>query len=219
MCGRYTLSDPGTLLQEMNVDAQGGELTARFNIAPTQAVPAIRQDGEGSRVLSFLRWGLIPFWAKDLSIGNRMINARSETAAEKPSFRHAIKRRRCLLVTDGFYEWKKVQDGKQPIHIHRPDRRAFVFAGLWETWDRGTEPIESCTILTTRANDQVAQVHDRMPVILDGEARDFWLDPSVQDPSAFEPLFEPYTGELTFTAVSRLVNNPRNDSPQCLEPI
>ena len=219
MCGRYTLSDPGTLLEQMEVDADGADLVPRFNIAPTQGVPAIRQSHEGSRHLSLLRWGLIPFWAKDMSIGNRMINARSETAAEKPSFKHAIKRRRCLLVTDGFYEWKKVPGGKQPMHIHMPDRRPFVFAGLWERWDKGPEPIESCTILTTRAGEQVAPVHDRMPVILEGQARDAWLDPSIQDPAGFSPLFEPFSGELVLTPVSRLVNNPRNDSPQCIEPV
>jgi len=219
MCGRYTLSDPGTLLDQMEVHADGADLTPRFNMAPTQSVPSIRQGNDGVKHLSFLRWGLIPFWAKDPSIGNRMINARSETAAEKPSFKHAIKRRRCLLMADGFYEWQKVADGKQPIHIHMPDRRAFVLAGLWERWDRGPEPIESCTILTTRANEQVAEVHDRMPVILEGDARDVWLDGSIQDPASFEPLFEPFGSELSFTPVSRFVNNPRHDSPQCIEPI
>ena len=219
MCGRYTLSDPGQLLVDMNVDAHGAVLHPRFNIAPTQDVPVIRQADDGSRHLSFLRWGLIPFWAKDPSIGNRMINARSETAAEKPSFKHAMKRRRCLVMTDGFYEWKKVSGGKQPIHIHRPKREPFVFAGLWERWTRGDQPVESCTVLTTSPSPTVANVHDRMPVILDGDARDFWLDPSVQDPSAFEPLLGPYGGALELTPVSKLVNNPRNDSPECLTPL
>ena len=218
MCGRYTVSDPGQILTDLHVAGLDAPLVPRYNVAPTQNVPVIRQTAEGARRLGFLRWGLIPSWAKDPSIGNRMINARSETAAEKPSFRAAVKKRRCLLITDGFFEWKKVPGGKQPYHIHLPDRRPFVFAGLWERWSKGEQPIESCTILTTSPNPFMATIHDRMPVILDGEARDFWLDPSIDDGSAFEPVLRPYDGELAATAVSRLVNNPRHDSPDCLTP-
>ncbi|MEM9597648.1 MAG: SOS response-associated peptidase [Acidobacteriota bacterium] len=221
MCGRYTLTDPGDLLQELQVqDDGGGELPARYNIAPTQSVPAIRQGVDGARRLGFLHWGLIPFWAKDRSIGNRMINARSETAAEKPSFRSAFKSRRCLIPADGFYEWKKVSGGKQPFHIHRPGRRPFVFAGLWERWDKGEAPIESCTVLTTAPNDRVAEVHDRMPVILRDGARDLWLDPDVRDRDLLESVLKSVPEEyLELTPVSRLVNNPRNDVVGCLDPV
>ncbi|MEM6793652.1 MAG: SOS response-associated peptidase [Acidobacteriota bacterium] len=217
MCGRYTLTEPGQLLDELAVPAAGGaELPPRYNIAPTQGVAAVRQEEAGPRRLDLYRWGLVPFWADDLKIGNRLINARSETAATKPSFRHAWKRRRCLILTDGFYEWRKVEGGKQPIHIHRPERRGFTFAGLWEVWKKGDEPVESCTILTTEANEQIRRVHHRMPVILSGEARDRWLDPA-SDPAALQELMGPADLELELTPVSRLVNSPRNDTPRCLE--
>lgn len=219
MCGRYTVSNPDQILVDLQVETFGMELVPRYNVAPTQDVPVIRQAPDGARHLGFLRWGLIPFWAKDPSIGNRMINARSETVAEKPSFRHAVKRRRCLMITDGFFEWQKVDGGKQPIYIHRPDRRPFVFAGLWERWSKGEQPIESCTILTTSPNAVMEPVHNRMPVILDGEARDFWLDPSIEDAAAFEPVLKPYEGALALTPVSRFVNNPRNDSTECIVPV
>ncbi|MEM8998009.1 MAG: SOS response-associated peptidase [Acidobacteriota bacterium] len=266
MCGRYTLSDTGQLLEEVLVDLEveatsigaaaldlappaeraaaeassgllpfdgpgdgadptdGAEslVPPRFNIAPTQSVAAVREEGDGGRRLVALRWGLVPFWADDLKIGNRMINARSETAATKPSFRSAYKRRRCLLLTDGFYEWKKLDGAKQPIHIHRPGRRPFTFAGLWERWSKGEADgqaaVESCTILTTAANDTVRDVHDRMPVILDGDARRAWLDLST-DPTSLQELLRPYDGALELTPVSKLVNSPRNDTPRCLDPV
>ena len=233
MCGRYTLSDTGDLIQELAVAEPGGDsefLKPRFNIAPTQAVAAVRQDVEG-RWLGALHWGLVPFWAKDKSIGNRMINARSETAAKKPAFRNAWKKRRCLILTDGFYEWKKIDGGKQPFYIHLEDRRPFVFAGLWESWtdksvseeDEATpaEPtvLESCTILTTSANQDIEPLHHRMPVILEGEARDRWLDPD-SDPDSLHSIVGPApTGLLSYLPVSRLVNNPRNDVARCLEPV
>lgn len=218
MCGRYTVSDPGQIIEDLQVDTLGATLEPRYNVAPTQDVPVIRQTPAGERHLGFLRWGLIPFWAKDPSIGNRLINARSETVTEKPSFRAAVKKRRCLVITDGFYEWKKVPGGKQPYHIHMPDRRPFAVAGLWERWSKGEHPIESCTLLTTEPNAVMADIHNRMPVILEGEAREFWLDPSITDGDAFEPILKPFDGELVPTPVSRLVNNPRNDSPECVIP-
>ena len=220
MCGRYTLSDPGDLLLELDVVSHL-PIEPRYNIAPTQAVLAIRgQDADPRPQAVQLRWGLVPYWAKDPSIGNRMINARSETAAEKPSFKQALKKRRCLIPTDGFYEWVKVGKAKQPYHIHLPQRRPFVFAGLWERWTRGPEPLETCTILTTAANDDVRPVHDRMPVILEGEARLAWLDPELQDSELLTSMLGPLpAGRLQLTAVSTLVNNPRNDSAACLEPL
>ncbi len=219
MCGRYTLSDPGDLLEELGIEP-GEELRPRFNIAPTQLAPVARQTAAGGHQLDHLRWGLVPFWAKDLSIGSRMINARAETVAEKPSFRNALRQRRCLVLSDGFYEWRKLADGKQPHHIRLISGRPFVFAGLWERWDKGEQPIETFTIITTEASDDVRQLHHRMPVILDGETRDLWLDPRVEDKELLTSLLLPYpAGSIEHRPVSRVVNSPRNDSPACLAPI
>lgn len=228
MCGRYTLSDPGDMLTQLGVDVpEDLGFRPRYNIAPTQAVAAVRNAPEsnapenGHRELWLLHWGLIPPWAKDHTIGNKMINARSETVAEKPSFRHAFRRRRCLIMADGFYEWVKMDGGKQPHHIHLTDHRPFMFAGLWEHWTKGEAgPIESCTILTTEANEKIAPLHHRMPVILPQDTWDLWLDPSVEDPAALQPLLKPYPDEeIEYQAVSRLVNSPRNDVPECLNPV
>ena len=225
MCGRYTLSDPGDLLDELGVKNPGWDLSPRYNIAPTQGVAAVRSapdgPGMGQRELVALHWGLVPFWAKEKSIGNRMINARGESLAEKPSFRNALRRRRCLILADGFYEWAKVQGGKQPYHIHLRDHRPFVFAGLWEQWNKGPEgPLESCTIITTEANERIRPLHHRMPVILDGDARDLWLDPSVDDSGLLSTVLNPYDDDpIELTPVSRLVNNPRNETPDCLKPV
>ncbi len=220
MCGRYTLSHPGDLLTELGVE-HTEPIRARYNVAPTQKRPAVRTAADGSRELAPLRWGLIPFWAKDIKIGNRMINARSETVASKPAFRASFKRKRCAVLADGFYEWKKVEGGKQPYHIHMKDRRPFVFAGLWDRWDKGPiEPIESFTILTTRPNDKVAFVHDRMPVILPPEAIDAWLDPGLNDGSRLADLLQPFDAdEMELTPVSKMVNRPSNDAPQCIDPV
>ena len=224
MCGRYTLSDTGDLLTELQ--AEGGidaaELAPRYNIAPTQNAAVVRAQPEGEgRELAMLRWGLVPFWAKELSIGNRMINARSETAAEKASFKHAIKKRRCAVLADGFYEWRKLEGGKQPYHIHLETKQPFVMAGLWERWSRGPDgPVETFTILTTDANDTVRPLHDRMPVILPPDTWDLWLDPTVQDPEAVQPLMVPAPDDvIAFHPVSREVNSPRNDVASCIEPL
>lgn len=228
MCGRYTLSRPDQLIEELaaetgGLETHGIELEPRYNVAPTQDVATVRQDEDGRRHLGLLRWGLVPFWAKDVAIGNRMINARSETVAEKPSFRAAFRRRRCLVPTDGFYEWKKVDGGKQPVHIRRRDRRPLYFAGLWERWEKGDEPLETCTILTTSASETVAEAHDRMPVILDLEGRALWLDAEAP-PEVLDTVLHPWqpAGDddaLEIVMVSRLVNNPRNDVARCLEPV
>ncbi|MEM9555691.1 MAG: SOS response-associated peptidase [Acidobacteriota bacterium] len=229
MCGRYTLTDPGDLLDvlEVETDDDTPELGARYNIAPTQGVAAVRRiesddaDLDGTRTLRLLHWGLVPFWAKDRAIGNRMINARAETAASKPAFRAAFKRRRCLLLADGFYEWVAQESGpKQPYHIHLPERQPFTFAGLWERWDKDPDvgTIDSCTILTCDASEAMEPYHHRMPVFLEGDARDAWLDPETS-PDALQELLRPYAGTLEFTPVSRMVNNPRNEAPGCVEPI
>jgi putative SOS response-associated peptidase YedK len=166
-----------------------------------------------------MRWGLVPSWAEDPSIGNRMINARSETAAGKPSFRAAMKSRRCLVPADGFYEWKVVDGGKQPMHVRRRDRAVFAFAGLWEVWTKGAEPLETFTILTTGPNDVLRPIHDRMPVILAKDDWPLWLDPDGKDAAAVAPLLRPCPGDgWEAVPVSRFVNNPRNEGPGCLEP-
>ena len=220
MCGRYTLSNPGDLLAELGVETTE-PIKARYNIAPTQRVPAVRATADSSRELVNLRWGLIPFWAKDIKIGNRMINARSETVATKPAFRTSLRRKRCAILADGFFEWKKMDDGKQPFHIHLADHKPFVFAGLWDRWDKGPiDPIESFTILTTHPTDTVAELHDRMPVILTPEALDLWLDPTVDDASRLVKVLQPYeAGAIEFSPVSKMVNRPSNDAPQCIVPI
>lgn len=221
MCGRYTLSQPGDILNQLGVpEEEQIELTPNYNIAPTQDVAVVRADKEGHRHLALLRWGLIPYWAKDEKIGNQMINARGESVAEKPSFKNALKRRRCLVLADGFYEWQRQGKVKQPFHIHLEGHAPFVIAGLWERWEKGPEPIESCTLITTSANSKVAELHDRMPVILGGEARDLWLDESIQDAELLTAVLKPYPPEtIAFTPVSRLVNSPRNNSPECLRPM
>jgi putative SOS response-associated peptidase YedK len=191
-------------------------LPARYNIAPTQPVPAVRvSQDDADRELALLRRELIPSWATDPAIGNRMINARADTVATKPAFRKAFRQRRCLIATDGFYEWKKLNGKKQPYYIHLQDGRPFAFAGPWEHWGRGSEPIDSCNILTTDANDVVGSIHDRMPVIVDPRDYDLWLDPDVQDAKRLEPLLVPYTGE---EMAAYPVNKPRADDPKCIEP-
>ena len=221
MCGRFTLRTSGKAVADFFGLPEIPDLPARFNIAPTQPVPAVRvsQDSE-VREFALLRWGLIPGWADDPSIGNRMINARADTVASKPAFRKAFRQRRCLIVADGFYEWKKLDGRKQPYYIRLQDGQPFAFAGLWERWNRGDSPIDSCTILTTDANELVGSIHDRMPVILYPGDYDLWLDTEVQDVKRLEPLLVPYTSEaMAAYPVSTLVNNPRADDPKCVEPL
>ncbi len=197
-------------------------LKPRFNIAPTQAVPVVRmtpQQPEPQRQFVFLHWGLVPSWAKDPDIGNRLINARAETAAEKPSFRTALRRRRCLIVADGFYEWQKLGKRRQPMFIHRRDDRPFAFAGLWESWEGADHSsLESCTILTTSANDLIRPIHDRMPVIVAPDEYARWLDPAVQTAEPILPLLRPFPSEpLETYAVSMRVKGPAPDEERCLE--
>lgn len=222
MCGRFTLIAPGEAVAELFDLSEAPELAPRYNIAPTQPVAAVRYNRDkGKREFTHFHWGLIPSWAKDPAIGSRMINARSETAAEKPSFRAAFKYRRCLVPTDGFYEWWKVDGGKQPVRIHMKDERPFAIAGLWEHWQSpdGSE-IESCTLLTTGPNDLLKPIHNRMPVILAKEDFDLWLDPGAQHPGEVQPLLRPFTSDkMTFYPVSTHVNNPRNEDPTCIAPL
>ncbi len=230
MCGRFTLRASASVIAEQFSIFEVPLLKARFNIAPSQPVPVIRaavhttvqtavQPAASQRQFAFLRWGLIPSWAKDAAIGNRTINARSETAADKPSFRTAVRRRRCLIVADGFYEWRTVGKRKEPTFIHMRDDRPFALAGLWEAWE-GPErsAIESCTILTTEPNELLRSVHDRMPVILAAADYARWLDPAQQKPEAVLPLLRPFPSEPMETyAVTMRVNSPAHDDEECLE--
>ncbi len=218
MCGRYTLASPTErLAEEFGVDASSVELAPNYNVAPTQGVAAVLEEG-GQRRLEVLRWGLIPPWANDPGIGSRMINARSETAPGKPSFRRAFRERRCLIPADGFYEWQRTNGAKQPYYIHMEDGRPFAFAGLWESWSKGEGEIRTCTILTTGANALVGEVHDRMPVILAHDAYDVWLDPA-SERDELTGLLAPYPeDEMEAYPVSRFVNSPSNNDPRCIEP-
>lgn len=219
MCGRIGFTRPKQVQPGFfGLDALP-DLHPRYNIAPSQSIAAIRQGNQG-RELVYLKWGLIPSWAKDPKDAFKSINARAETVATKPSFRAAFKQRRCLILADCFYEWRKDQDGgKQPYCIRLPDAGPIPMAGLWEHWesDEG-EILESGAIITTTANEQMQQVHDRMPVILSPSAFGTWLDPQNKDTAALATLLVPFTGRLHLFPVSRMVNNPRNDDPRCLEP-
>lgn len=214
MCSRYFLDADGNVIAyTFNVPVHE-RIRKRFNIAPTQEAPVVRAAEHGGREVAMLRWGLVPSWAKDLAIGNRMINARSETAAEKPSFRSAFRSRRCVVPATGFFEWKGEPGRKQPYAITAGDQPLFAFAGLWERWKpREGDPVETFTILTTDANESVAAVHDRMPVILPAGSVQAWLE---APPAQAQALLVPYAGPVTVRAVSRLVGNPRNDVPEVL---
>ena len=220
MCGRYTLINLARLTQAFPWIIEPVPADAsRYNVAPTQPVLAIANN-RADRFEHF-HWGLIPSWAKDAAIGNRMINARAETLAEKPAFRTALRRRRCLVPADGFYEWRKDPGGKTktPMRITMKSGDVFAFAGLWETWHAPDgSVVPSCTLITTEPNELMATIHDRMPVIVKPEDYQRWLDPRERDPSELTDLFGPYPAdEMQAQAVSRTVNNPKNDSPACVE--
>jgi putative SOS response-associated peptidase YedK len=215
MCGRYTLKTRAGALAEHFDLPEVPVLTPRYNIAPSQPVAVVR----GGPELAQMRWGLIPAWADDPAIGHRMINARAETVAERPAFRAAFRRRRCLVLADGFYEWQRQDGRKQPFYFRLRDGGPFAFAGLWERWEKGDEPIESCTLLTTEANAVVDPVHDRMPVVLDPGDYRRWLDPRVDRPDELQPLLRPYpAAQMVAHPVGLLVNDPRRDEPRCIEP-
>jgi putative SOS response-associated peptidase YedK len=224
MCGRFTLRTPMTKLAEQFMlpglsEGNLPELTPRYNIAPTQNVAVVRM-GDAGRELAMLRWGLIPSWADDLSIGNRLLNARSETAATKPAFRQAMKKRRCLVPADGFFEWRKVGRAKQPHLIGLADGGLFAIAGLWEYWRRDDQVVESCTLLTTSANELLQPLHDRMPVIVAPQDYSLWLDPELQEAEPLTPLLRPFpAGQMRCIAVNPVVNNARFDTPQCVEAV
>lgn len=219
MCGRYTLTTPvEALAEEFGVGGSLPSLSASYNVAPSREVASVVAEESGERRLELLRWGLVPSWADDPGIGNRMINARSETASEKPSFRKAFKSRRCLILADGFYEWQKTSDGKQPFHIRMEDGRPFALAGLWEEWRGDEGEIRSCTILTTEPNAVLSTIHNRMPVILPRDAYEPWLSPEAEKEELIA-LLRPYPEDgMEAYPVDRFVNSPSNDDPRCVEP-
>ena len=219
MCGRYALiSNISELQGRFGFVLDGPAPEPRYNIAPTQSVLTVVNDGE--RRGEMMRWGLVPSWAKDIKIGSRMINAVSETAAAKPAFRSAFRRRRCLVLADGFYEWRREGKQRMPMYFFQKSGEPMAFAGLWESWQSPEgEHIRSCAILTTAANEFMAQVHHRMPVILSEETEPLWLDPFTETPDTLEPLLIPAPPELLdVREVSPTVNNVRNDNPGCIAP-
>ena len=221
MCGRFTLTqDPDAFDERFSFTGPDLGWVASYNIAPTQQVVTVTSEGEQNRA-QLMRWGLVPFWAKDPSIGSRMINARAETLAEKPSFRTAFKKRRCLVLADGFYEWKRDDGRKRPMRVTVAQEEPFAFAGLWESWGQGAKDrLLTCTIITTSANGFMGPIHDRMPVILPREAEEAWLDPETEDVGALSELLLPYPSDrMQAHEVSTLVNSPRNNSPECIAPV
>ena len=220
MCGRYTLTKNTDELEgRFSFSSSSFDWVPRYNIAPSQEVAVVLADGE--RRAELMRWGLIPFWAKDPKIGSRMINARAETVAEKPSFRRPLRSMRCLILADGFYEWRKTAGKRVPMRVRLKSGEAFAFAGLYDNWKSPSDEwTRSCTIITTSANPLVGAIHDRMPVILSGEAEEVWLDRAVEDSGALTQLLAPYDAEeMEAYAVSTLVNAPGNDSPECIVPL
>lgn len=224
MCGRFAFYSPReAVLAVFGVDLPF-EIVPHYNVAPTQSVAAIRAGDDGKPEGVQLRWGLVPFWARDQAIGNRLINARAETLAEKPAFRNAWRKRRCVVLANGFYEWRapagtrgaQLRSGKTPYYIARPDERPIALAGLWERWDKGEAPLETCTIITTDANRLLRVIHDRMPVILPPESLRLWLDPAT--PAAtLGALLGPAPEELLATReVGRAVNRPEHDGPELI---
>lgn len=226
MCGRFTMKTPPDqwgqlLLPLMDIEVVKANWTPRYNVAPTQNIVAIAIESENAeRFTDYFRWGLVPSWAEDLSIGNRMINARAETIGEKRSFAGPLKSRRCVVIADGYYEWKTEGKLKQPYWIHPSDGGVFAMAGLWETNRRATgQPVKSCTIITTAANEKLAEVHDRMPVVLVDEALQSWLSRGLSINEATGLLKAAPEAFFETLAVDRRVNNARVDDEDCLKPV
>ena len=220
MCGRYSLiADLGELARRFEFDGDWLTFDAAYNVAPTREVLTVV--GGETRRAGYMRWGLIPHWAKDASIGSRMINARAETVAEKPAFRDALRRRRCLVLADGFYEWMRAGGTKRPMRIVMRSREPFAFAGLWSVWrDPDGNRIPSFAVITTTANDLLRPIHDRMPVILLRDLEDLWLDGSIYDPAALYSVLKPHPGdEMEAYGVSSLVNSVANDGPEVIEAV
>lgn len=222
MCGRFTLTVEEQVIEKLYkiTNSISGEYHQRYNIAPSQTILTIMNDGTNNRA-GYLKWGLIPFWAKDPKIGYKMINARAETLQEKASFKYAYKKRRCLILADGFYEWKRDGSEKKPMRITLKENNVFAMAGLWEKWTSpAEETIHSCTIVTTKPNELMQNIHDRMPVILTKESEKLWLDRSMVDPYILQEALQPYDAkEMIAYEVSSLVNSPRNEGEELIMPV
>lgn len=221
MCARFTLTAPANRITELFELALPVDILPRYNIAPTQNVLAVRLDEHNQKEYAWFRWGLVPSWADDLKIGQRLLNARSETVGEKPAFRDAIRKRRCLIAADGYYEWKGEKGQKQPYFIHLPQRTPFAFAGIWERWhDPEGKLIETCSILTAEANEQMKALHDRMPVIVPKVKHVRWLDPAIKQAAELSDMLQaPPNDALALYPVSTKVGNPRFEDPGFVEPI
>ncbi len=220
MCGRFTLISGGPALKDHFRLPETPALRPRYNIAPSQDIAVVRSLGGGERSLGMLRWGLLPGWARDPRIGHRLINARAETVAGKPAFRNAFRQRRCLIPADGFYEWQRRDGARQPWYFHRRNQGLMAFAGLWEHWDRGGELIESCTIITTRANTAMAPVHDRMPVIIAQADYQGWLETPAAEARDLLELLRPCADDwLAAYPVSTRVNSPGTDGLALIHPL
>lgn len=221
MCGRFTNHTPAKIYAQIfDAELDGVERQPRFNVAPSEDVLVCRVDPGGKRKLVTVKWGLVPFWAKEPKIGYKMINARAETVASKPAFRAAFRQRRCLVCADGFYEWKPTKQGKQPYHIRLIGGEPFALAGLWEHWEGDGQTIDSCTVIVTDANELVNPIHDRMPVILSADDYDQWLDPSATNAESLQELLQPFPAdEMEAFPVSRAVNRAGQDDQSMIEPI
>jgi putative SOS response-associated peptidase YedK len=221
MCARFTLTAPASRVALLFDLALPLELTPRYNIAPTQNVLAVRLDEQNQKAYAWFRWGLVPSWADDLTIGQRLLNARCETVGEKPAFRDAIRKRRCLIAADGYFEWKGEKGQKQPYFVHLSGREPFAFAGIWERWhDPEDKLIETCSILTREANPRMRSLHDRMPVILPAATHARWLDPAIKQAAELNDLYDALPDDaLGLYPVSTKVGNPRNEDPSFVEPL
>ncbi|HLR80850.1 MAG TPA: SOS response-associated peptidase [Bacillota bacterium] len=220
MCGRYTLlAEEVDILQRFSIEQPIENYQPSYNIAPGQDVLVIIHDGEEKRA-GHLRWGLVPYWANDEKIGNKMINARSETAHEKPSFKQLMAKKRCLIVADSFYEWQKTDNGNQPKRIQLKDQQLFAFAGLWDKWEKGDKKLFTCTMLTRDANSFMKDIHHRMPIILPKDQEDQWIAPYFVHPEKAQRFLQSLeTDELTAYDVTRHVNSVRNNDEKCIAPI
>jgi putative SOS response-associated peptidase YedK len=220
MCGRFSLTGSERALETEFGAAVPAGYRPRYNIAPTQGVLALLP--EGGRHWEILRWGLIPSWAKDPEIGTKLINARAETLFEKPSFRAAVKQRRCLVIADGFYEWRKTEEGRKiPFYIRLKSQKPFGLAGLWESWKSpGGEMVKTCTIVTTEPNELLKPIHSRMPVMVPKDTEPLWLEARVRSKAELERVLQPYpAAEMELFEVAPLVNSPANDRPECVQPV
>jgi putative SOS response-associated peptidase YedK len=217
MCARYSFFSVKLFQPEFDLDPDGIE--EHYNIAPTDVVPGIIETAQG-RELQFFQWGLVPSWSKDPTVGQKLINARAETLCEKPSFRTAFKRRRCLLPADGFFEWKGEKGNKQPYFIRMRSHKPFALAGLYEYWEGAEGALVTCTIVTTEPNELLSTVHNRMPVIVAKDDYGTWLDPKVQTPEPLMPILAPYpSNELEMYPVTRRMSNPGYESPEIIEQV